>query len=187
VNQSLINKLEKQEAFLFLKKKSGLSAYKQRKVIKALRWILRPPRRPICSVSIARQSTATTVCSERPSMPTRAGKSLALVGIVECDECYLALSAGVVCLGRASVAAAPGSSRVFGIFERGGAVFTEIVPDVKAKTLQAIIRGKVSPDSVVMTDGWQSYDGLVDVGYDKHFRIKKYRKEGSPSPTARYT
>ncbi len=31
-----------------------------------------------------------------------------------------------------------------------------------------------------MTDGWQAYDGLVDVGYDKHFRIKKYRKEGSP-------
>jgi transposase len=31
-----------------------------------------------------------------------------------------------------------------------------------------------------MTDGWTAYDGLVDVGYDKHFRIKKYRKEGSP-------
>ena len=31
-----------------------------------------------------------------------------------------------------------------------------------------------------MTDGWQGYDGLVDVGYDKHLRIKKYRKEGSP-------
>jgi transposase len=69
---------------------------------------------------------------------------------------------------------------VFGIFERGGAVFTEIVPDVKAKTLQAIIQDKVSPECIVMTDGWQSYNGLVNVGYDKHFRIKKYRKEGNP-------
>jgi transposase len=69
---------------------------------------------------------------------------------------------------------------VFGIFERGGAVFAEIVPDVKAKTLRGLIRGKVSLESVVMTDGWQAYDGLVDVGYDKHFRIKKYRKEGNP-------
>ena len=31
-----------------------------------------------------------------------------------------------------------------------------------------------------MTDGWRGYSGLVDIGYNKHFRIKKYRKEGSP-------
>ena len=29
-------------------------------------------------------------------------------------------------------------------------------------------------------DGWRAYDGLVDMGFDKHFRIKKYRKKGSP-------
>ncbi len=69
---------------------------------------------------------------------------------------------------------------VFGVFERGGRVFTEIIPDVKSKTLQGVVRGRVSLDSVVMTDGWRGYDGLVDMGYDKHFRIKKYRKEGSP-------
>ena len=55
----------------------------------------------------------------------------------------------------------------------------EITPNVKAKTLQNIIRGKVSPDGVV-TDGCQNYDGLVDVRYDKHFHIKKDRKEGNP-------
>ena len=38
------------------------------------------------------------------------------------------------------------------------------------KTLQAIIRGKISPESVIHSDGWRGYDGLVDVGYDKHFR-----------------
>ena len=104
----------------------------------------------------------------------------ALVGVIECDESYF---------GQARPRGAPGPRKrgrgtnkqpVFGIFERGGAVFTAIVPDVKAKTLQGLIRGKVSLESVVMTDGWQAYDGLVDVGYDKHFRIKKYRKEGSP-------
>ncbi len=42
-----------------------------------------------------------------------------------------------------------------------------------SKTLQAIIRGKVSPESIVHSDGWKGYDGLVDVGYDKHFRINK--------------
>ena len=45
--------------------------------------------------------------------------------------------------------------------------------DCSAKTLQSIIRGKVSPESVIHSDGWRGYDGLVDVGYDKHFRINK--------------
>jgi len=39
--------------------------------------------------------------------------------------------------------------------------------------LQAIIRGKVAPESIIHSDGWRGYDGLVDVGYDKHFRVNK--------------
>jgi len=62
---------------------------------------------------------------------------------------------------------------VFGIYERNGAVYTELVPDCSAKTLQSIIRGKISPDSVIHSYGWRGYDGLVDVGFDKHFRINK--------------
>ncbi len=60
---------------------------------------------------------------------------------------------------------------VFGIFKRNENVYTEIVPDCKKPTLQSIIRGRVSPESVIHTDGWRGYDGLVDVGYDKHFRV----------------
>ena len=60
---------------------------------------------------------------------------------------------------------------VFGIFLRQGHVYTEIVPDCKKATLQAIIRRKIDPESVVYSDGWRGYDGLVDVGYDKHFRV----------------
>ena len=50
---------------------------------------------------------------------------------------------------------------------------TEIVADCRKKTLQQIIRGRVDPASVLHTDQWVGYDGLVDVGYDKHVRIKK--------------
>ncbi len=60
---------------------------------------------------------------------------------------------------------------VFGIYKRNGCVFTEIVPNVQKKTLQAIIRGKVSLDSVIHSDCWRGYNGLVDVGYSKHLRI----------------
>src|SRR5580692_7373315 len=42
-----------------------------------------------------------------------------------------------------------------------------------ALALQRALRGKVDPASVVLTDAWRGYDGLVDVGYDKHIRINK--------------
>jgi transposase-like protein len=43
--------------------------------------------------------------------------------------------------------------------------------------LQAIIRGHVAPAAIVQTDGWRGYDGLVDVGYDKHFCVKHGQNE----------
>jgi len=63
---------------------------------------------------------------------------------------------------------AAGKTIVFGLFKRNGKVYTEIVPDCAAKTLQTIIRGRVSIDSVIHSDGWRGYDGLVDVGFEKH-------------------
>jgi transposase-like protein len=65
---------------------------------------------------------------------------------------------------------ASGKTIVFGLFKRGGYVYTEIVPDCSKKTLQAIIRGKIDAAAIVNTDGWRGYDGLVDVGFDRHFR-----------------
>ena len=60
---------------------------------------------------------------------------------------------------------------VFGIFERDGQVYTAIVPDCKKATLQAIILGEVSLETVIYSDGWPGYDGLVSVGYDKHLCV----------------
>ncbi len=39
---------------------------------------------------------------------------------------------------------------------------TEIVPDCKRLTLQAVILGKVSIASVICSDGWRGYNSLVD-------------------------
>jgi len=55
-------------------------------------------------------------------------------------------------------------------------LFTEVVPDCKKKTLQSLIRGKIALETVIMSDGWVGYDGLVDVGYDAHSRIKKAQR-----------
>lgn len=68
---------------------------------------------------------------------------------------------------------------VFGIFKRNGRVYTEIVPNCSKPVLQAIIKGKVDPSTVIYSDGWRGYDGLVDVGYDRHFRVNHGANEFS--------
>lgn len=64
---------------------------------------------------------------------------------------------------------------VFGWLKHGGKVYTEIVPDCKSKTLQDVVRGKVSAESVIRTDEWHRYDDLVDIG--KHFCVNHDNNE----------
>ena len=78
---------------------------------------------------------------------------------------------------------ASGKTSVFGILKRNGKVYTEIVPDCSKATLQAVIRGRVTLDSVIYSDGWRGYNGLVDVGYGKHFRIDHGRNEFAKGST----
>ena len=96
-----------------------------------------------------------------------------LSGVVEVDECYFGPNRLKGHIGPRRKGRATNKQPVFGIYERGGKVYTEIVPDCRKKTLQKIIRGHVDPASVLHSDLWVGYDGLVDVGYDKHVRIKK--------------
>jgi len=88
-------------------------------------------------------------------------------GQIEVDESYFGARRVKGKRGRG----ASGKTIVFGIFKRNGKVYTEIVPDVAKKTLQGIIRGKVELDSVIHSDQWPGYNGLVDLGYKKHFRV----------------
>ena len=66
---------------------------------------------------------------------------------------------------------------VFGLLKRGQNVYTEIVPNASKVILQAIIRGKADIASVIHTDRWRGYDGLVDVGFDKHLRVNHGNNE----------
>ena len=88
-------------------------------------------------------------------------------GEIEVDESYFG---GKRIKGKRGRGAA-GKTPVFGIFQRNGRVYTEVVPDCAKATLQAIIRGRVGLDSIIHSDGWRGYNGLVDLGYKKHFRV----------------
>lgn len=100
-----------------------------------------------------------------------------LYGSIEVDESYFGAKRrrgyhGKLKRGRGTL-----KQPVFGIFERDGRVYTEIVPDCTAKSLQAIILGRVSLESVIYSNGWRGYNGLVDVGYAKHFRVNHSKNE----------
>ena len=94
-------------------------------------------------------------------------------GEVEVDESYFGPHRVRGKRGRG----ASGKTIVFGLFKRDDQVYTEIVTNCRKATLQAIIRGRVCIDAVIHSDGWRGYDGLVDVGYSKHYRVNHGNNE----------
>lgn len=100
-------------------------------------------------------------------------------GEVEVDESYHGAKRKRGFHGKLKRGRGTNKQPVFGIFEREGEVFTEIVPNCKKKTLQALILGRISRETAIYSDGWRGYNGLVDVGYDKHFRVNHGKNEFS--------
>lgn len=66
---------------------------------------------------------------------------------------------------------------VFWLLKRDWKVYTQIIPDAKAQSIIPIIRWKIALDSTINTDGWRSYDWLVDIWYEKHYRVHHWENE----------
>ena len=79
-------------------------------------------------------------------------------GEIEVDESYF----GGHRKGKRNRGAA-GNVPVFGLLKRGGKVYAKVIPDVKGKTLKAIIDTKVVPDSIAYSDQLGSYNVLVAI------------------------
>ena len=75
-------------------------------------------------------------------------------GELEADESYFGARRVRGRRGRG----AAGKTIVFGLLKRGDQVYTEIVPNASKAALQAVIH----------TDKRRGYDGLVDLGFEKH-------------------
>src|SRR5918912_2198523 len=116
---------------------------------------------------LTRRSVTVLFVRIRERIAEECERASPFAGEVEVDESYFGARRVRGKRGRG----ASGKTIVFGIFKRNGSVYTEIVPDCKKATLQAIIRGRVAAEAVIHSDGWRGYDGLVDVGYSKHFRV----------------
>ena len=98
-------------------------------------------------------------------------------GIIEVDESLFGARRVKGKRGRGAY----GKVLVFGLYKRNGKVYTEVVPNASKKTLQAIIRGKVALESVIHSDGWRGYNGLVNLGYAKHLHVDHGRNEFATS------
>lgn len=96
-----------------------------------------------------------------------------LQGIVEADESYF----GGINRKRnrkyrkQHVGRGRGSDKapVFGIRERKGNVFIDLLPNLSEETIEGIITKKVIVGSTVMTDEFTSYKGLIYKGYIHRF------------------
>ena len=95
------------------------------------------------------------------------------IGEIECNESYFGPRRVRGKRGRGS----GGKTIVFGLFKRNGKVYTHIVPNAKSETLLPLIRKHADEEVIVNTDGWASYDGLVDMGYQKHYRVNHGQNE----------
>ena len=85
-----------------------------------------------------------------------------LSGHVEADEAYVGGKREGGKRGRGT----EGKAIVFGMAERGGDVRAEVVPDVRAKTIEPIIERNVAPGSTITTDELGTYNRLAEKGYE---------------------
>jgi transposase len=89
-------------------------------------------------------------------------------GNIEIDESYFGARRVKGKRGRG----ASGKIPVFGMLKRDGKVYTQIINNCSIAELMPIIEAKASKNSTIYTDGFPSYDGLVDYGYKQHYRVK---------------
>ncbi len=96
-------------------------------------------------------------------------------GEVELDESYFGARRVRGKRGRG----ASGKTVVFGLKKRGDKVYTQVVKNCSAKELLSIVKDKIDIESVIYTDTFKTYDGLVNMGYKKHYRIAHSKDEFS--------
>ena len=90
------------------------------------------------------------------------------LGEIEIDESYFGAKRVKGKRGRG----AGGKTKVFGMKKRGEKVYTQIVSNCSASELVPIIKKLAPNDSTIYSDECKAYEGLVNEGYKKHYRVK---------------
>jgi len=100
----------------------------------------------------------------RIRLALRMGSFEKLDGEVEVDETFIGGKARNMHLDKRqekiTATGVKDKATVLGFLRRGGEVRTEVIPNRKKKTLQAIVQDQITPGAAVYTDALASYEGL---------------------------
>ena len=94
-------------------------------------------------------------------------------GEVEIDESYFGAKRIRGKRGRGSY----GKTIVFGLKQREGKVYTQVIKNCSQKAIIPLINQRISKSAIVYTDGFRTYDGLVNMGYKRHYRVHHGKNE----------
>jgi len=138
-----------------MNKYNGLSKYKQQKIMRCFCADVTATQAALL-LSMNRKTINRYYAEFRKRIYAyQCAEKDTICGVVEVDESYFGATrprrlagAGKLKRERATL-----KQPVFGIFERDGRVYTEIMPDCSKPTLQSIIGGKVALESEIVSDG----------------------------------
>jgi transposase len=102
-----------------------------------------------------------------------AENSIFQIGEIEVDESYFGAKRVRGKRGRGARVKTP----VFGLLKRDGRVYTQVVKNCSVSELMPIIWEYASKDSVIFSDCFKSYEGLLDYGFKHHFRVIHSKNE----------
>ena len=94
-------------------------------------------------------------------------------GEIEIDESYFGARRIRGRKGRGAY----GKIIVFGLKKRRGNVYTQVIKNCSKTEILPLISSKIRKKVRVFTDGFKTYDGLVDMGYKKHYRVHHGKNE----------
>ena len=124
-----------------LNKKNGLSKYRREKIMRAFCADLTATQ-AAQMIGLNRKTVNRYYGLFRTAIHAHQTQAITeLVGTVECDESYFGADRMRGNPGPRKRGRGTSKQAVFGVYERGGRVFTELIPDAKTKTLQALCEG----------------------------------------------
>ena len=94
-------------------------------------------------------------------------------GEIEIDESYFGAKRVRGLRGRGS----GGKTIVFGLKQRQGKVYTQVIKNCSRAILMPLIQQRINKRATLFTDGFKSYDSLVNMGYQEHYRVHHGKNE----------
>ena len=90
-------------------------------------------------------------------------------GQITRDESYSC----TVCICGRSGCGMSNKTPVFALLKHNSRIYTEVAPDCRKALLRTLIRGRAFADGMFELNGWHGFDGLVDVEYEKPFKVNR--------------